>query len=237
MPRTYTRSQLRTRALRYADHENDTFGATAELDEMIDVAYARLWELLVEARLGYFASTTSSETTMSGTSATIALAADFGYLLAVEYKLDGEHFLNVPRIQEREVADHTVSADLAYGYKLDGANITLVPRPANGKVYRYRYIAAPAKLAADTTTVDGISGWEDYIPLDVALKIKIKEEADVRPLMALRQEILDRIEKARDNLVLLEPAHTRNLDADRYADPFYYDSGAPRGGSWMTRRW
>lgn len=46
----------------------------------------------------------------------------------------------------------------------------------------------------DSTTIDGISGWEEYVIIDAAIKAKIKQEEDVSELRVQKAEMKVRIE-------------------------------------------
>ena len=53
----------------------------------------------------------------------------------------------------------------------------------------------------ESTTLDGISGWEEYIVIDAAMKAMAKEESDIQPLLVRKQAMLKRLEdmaEARD---------------------------------------
>jgi hypothetical protein len=45
----------------------------------------------------------------------------------------------------------------------------------------------------DAVTFDGISGWEEYVIIDAAIKAKIKQEQDISDLKDQRNEMADRI--------------------------------------------
>ena len=66
--------------------------------------------------------------------------------------------------------------------------------PDNGILWAYQ---GPQSLFA--TTFDGISGYEDLVVLDAAIKCMVKEESDPSALMAQRTEWMDRINEAAAN--------------------------------------
>lgn len=47
--------------------------------------------------------------------------------------------------------------------------------------------------------VDGVSGWEEYILLDAAIKCMVKEESDPSSFAAQKQALLQRVESAAEN--------------------------------------
>ncbi len=53
----------------------------------------------------------------------------------------------------------------------------------------------------DSTLLEGISGWEEYVVIDSAIKAQIKQEGDVAPLLQQKADMKARIEamaEARD---------------------------------------
>ena len=62
-----------------------------------------------------------------------------------------------------------------------------------------------AKLVQDNQIVDGVSGWEEYIIVDAARKILLKEESDTSFLLAEKQALLTRIESAAENRNASDP--------------------------------
>lgn len=214
MARTYTRSQMRTRIRALVDHENDTFPADAVYNDWIDVAYARLWALLVESGLGYFAETTESWVT-TGSTGVHAVPADFGWLLALEYS-DTDGWRELERLDERNLAAYTTTnATYPAGFRMNGANVVLMPTPASGQTYRIRYLAAPSKFTNDADTIDGVAGWEDYIAQDVAAKVRQREEADPRPFLQERAAIEARIAAEAQNRTLYRTHRIQNTDQRR----------------------
>ncbi len=84
-------------------------------------------------------------------------------------------------------------------YRLYGNQLWLTPIPSQGQTLQIRYVPRMAQLTNDGDTVDGISGWTEYIIIDAAIKCLQKEESDVSVLMAQKQAMLARIEAAAEN--------------------------------------
>lgn len=55
------------------------------------------------------------------------------------------------------------------------------------------------KMFDYTTTVDGVSGWEEFIVVDAAMKAMGKEESDMQPLMVRKAALLQRIQDIAEN--------------------------------------
>lgn len=58
---------------------------------------------------------------------------------------------------------------------------------------------------ADTDTVDGVSGWEEYIIVDTCIKAMAKEESDPSVFIAQKNALIKRIEEAAENRDIGEP--------------------------------
>jgi len=86
-------------------------------------------------------------------------------------------------------------------YSIEGPIIRLFPEPGSAYNVKLWYIPYAAVLDKDSDTFDGINGWEHYVVLDTAISMLAKEESDIRPLMAERQEIealIDELASTRD---------------------------------------
>lgn len=218
MPRTYTRLELRTVIRQRADMVNSLFVTDAEFNTYIDQSYAWLYDLLVGAYgEDYFVSNVDFTTTVNTTFYSFATIA-----LDTFYKLHGIGLL--------EGNGHEIILQkYMQGQRGDTTNL-----PEAGKIIRVYYIPAPSKLASDAATVDGVSGWEELIIVDCAIKAKDKEESDTQVLMQEREYLLLRIEQMsqnRDANMPDKPTDVRSRFDWDYFDDFYrthtfdYNSG------------
>lgn len=192
MARSYTLAQLRTAAKRRADMENSTFVSDVEWNTYISASYGELYALLVNSGFDFFESTQTITT--DGTNASYALPADFGWCKGVDYVLDSQRKIDLALLQYHERNLFPVSAGKAIAYRVAGSNVTLYPRPPSGQSYILNYIPVPADLTTDGQTVDGVSGWEELIVLDAAIKALSKEESDTTHLERERERIRKRIQ-------------------------------------------
>jgi len=101
------------------------------------------------------------------------------------------------------------------------AYLWLVPLPSNGQTVGVRYVPRLTPVANDTDVADGVSGWEEYIVVDVAIKALAKEESDPSVMMARKMALLKRIEEASENRDVGSPATVADVRDD-----------FGRGGSW-----
>lgn len=211
MSRTYTRAEIVARARFYADMPSTSYVTAAQINELVDVEYAKLWEMLVESGRGYFPVLNQLYTT-DGLTDELTLPATCGFVIDVLYRPDDQTLIPLDRITTVESPEYPVSADLAEVYRLSGNYVTLVPRPASGKTYVVRYHAAPSKFTLDADTIDGVAGWEDYLCLGIAVKLCVKEQTRSAELRAMQQEEKERILAGRDKRLLHTPGRVRNVD-------------------------
>ena len=81
-----------------------------------------------------------------------------------------------------------------YRYRLLGVDQMLVtPLPQGGFTIQLWYAPRLTPLAQLTDQVEGVSGWEEIIELDMAIKALTKEESDASVLIAARNEAVQRI--------------------------------------------
>lgn len=65
----------------------------------------------------------------------------------------------------------------------------------------------PLFFWTDAATMDGISGWEEYVVIDAAIKAQIKQEADVNDLRVQKNEIKMRIESMAEGRDIGQASH------------------------------
>jgi hypothetical protein len=81
-----------------------------------------------------------------------------------------------------------------YRYRLQGQNsFWLTPKPQAGFTIQVWYAPRLTPLVNLTDTLEGVSGWEEIIELDMAIKALVKEESDPSALIAARNETVQRI--------------------------------------------
>lgn len=116
-------------------------------------------------------------------------------------------------------------------YRLWGEFLQLVPIASAGQTIRIWYSPKPSQLLNATDIVKAISGWEEYIVVDVCMKALAKTEEEVNVFMMQKAALVKRIEEAAQNRNVGEPqtvsdARTRNFS--------WSDSGSEfSGGSGM----
>ena len=195
---------LRTQARQRADQVNSTFIADAELTGYVNNSLAELYDLLVSRYEGYYILPPVTFTIASG-AYTYTLPSDFYKLKGLDRNLSGDEWYSIQafNFQERNQLARPItrtilgSSDLAY--RILGSKIYFVPTALAPWTYRIWYIPQYTPLVADGDTADCVNGWEEYIVLDAAIKMMIKEESDVSALFMLKQALIERIEAMADN--------------------------------------
>lgn len=175
MARLVTRAILRARTRQRADVENDPHVSDPEVNDLVQEAVPRVWDILVGAAPpDYY----SKEAAVTGVAGQIVyplsdIAADFYKLRRVW--IDGGNG------KRREV---TIARDDVRD---------MMQPPAGGEAVIVRYIPCAPLFDDDDSTFDGINGWEELIVLEAAIDIVVKQERDPSALMAKRARDEERI--------------------------------------------
>ncbi len=190
MARSFTATLITTAAKQRADMVNSTFVSDTEWLTYISASYAHLYDLLVKADPGW------AENTQTLTAASTALPSDYYGTKAVYYVPSTNQYVPLKLVQENELHQYYTGggSSAPTGYRIAGANIVLLPAGTTVGTCIHYYVPAPADITAGATTVDGVSGWEEFIVLDCAIKARLKQESSVTELVRERDMILARIE-------------------------------------------
>lgn len=199
-----TLSEIRTIARQYADMVNSQFVTDAEFNSYINLSYFELYDILIQ-KYGddyYVASPYSFST--DGVTQQYTLPSNFYKFLGLDLQLG-----NTPNswvtIRSFMFGDRNRYAvpnfQSFYGvtnlrYRIFANTIFLTPIPAAGQNLRIWYVPRLTELVNDSDTVDGVSGWQEYLCLDAAIQALRKEESDVSVLLAQKQALINRIESA-----------------------------------------
>jgi len=200
MAKTVTLAELRTRSRERADMVYSTFISDTEFNQLINTLIDELHDLLTESSQDYAVSSTNI--TVGSGSNTIALPADFFKLRGLDLYNDPNDPLPVRRFNFEERNDFSGSSYYsAYNYapvryRLLGSNILLEPPEAAPGTYRVWYHPVATKLTSDVATFDGVTGWDEYVVVGVAIKALDKEKSDVGALLLEKEELKKRILKS-----------------------------------------
>lgn len=201
-----TLGAVRLAAQQKADMVNSAFISKQEWNDYINKSYAALYDLLIQAYADdYYVASPFSITTDSRTPALYNLPSNFYKLLGVDLAINGtdtwatitKHLFS-QRNRNSYNTNNSVIGNPRLKYRLVGNQVSF-PGAGSSRTLRLWYIPRPTALLADYHVLDGISGWEEYVILDAAIKALGKEESDASLLLAQKQEITTRIEAAKNN--------------------------------------
>lgn len=198
-----TLSELRTLAQQYADMVNNDFVTTAEWNSYLNLGYFKLYNILVE-KYGddYFA--TSQNYTTDGTTYQLTLPSNFFKFLGLDLQLGNtpDSWVTIRPFMFGDRNRYAVpNVQSVYGasnlrYRVFADTLFLTPVPAAGQTLRMWYVPRMEELVNDGDTVDGISGFQEYIALDAAEAALRKQEDDISQILAQKAMVVTQIESA-----------------------------------------
>jgi len=190
-------SELRDRILFQADLEHESnngpWVTTSRLNAYINWSRRRLDAYL--ARYDLQQDESSVDISPDGSTnydLTAEGASDYLAALGVYYLATNGNELWIPRHGGRDRPSNTGTNQYARSYRIYGKKLEFNPVLSTG-TYRLHYVPEPATLSDDTDTVDYPWGWEEWIVLQVSMKLRQKDEtADdqlKRDFLELKAEI------------------------------------------------
>lgn len=234
MATTMTLTELKNAVRQRSDMENSQFVKDAELTSYINQSYFELYDLLVQ-KYGdnYFVASPYNFTT-DGTNDEYTLPTDFYKLLGVDLALSNstDSWVTIKPFNFAERNRYAVpNFQSFYGitnlrYRLMGNKLKFTPIPQANQQMRIWYVPRMNTLVNNTDTVDGISGWTEYIIIDAAIKCLQKEESDTTVLMAQKIGIIERIENAAENRDAGFPRTVADVAFSNYEFPYGSGSGS-----------
>lgn len=233
MATTMTLLELRNASRQRSDMVNSQFVSDAELNSYINQSYFELYDILVGAYGENYYVAPPYLITTDGVNQFFSLPADFYKALGVDVQVSSpvsnNAFWTLKEFSFAERNKYAVpNTQLYFGitnlrYRIQGDQLWLNPLPQANQVIRLFYIPRMTTLASDTDTVQGVSGWTEYIIIDAAIKCLQKEESDVSVLMAQKQAMLQRIEAMAQNRDAGMPSTVADAQS---SNSFYPYSGA-----------
>lgn len=214
-----TLAQLRTRARERADMElgsgqsaTDHFITNTELNSYINASIAELYDLLVKA---YDADYYLTSSTVTGVASTLeySLPNDF-------YKMKGLDREDGTPVKKFLFAKRNNGG---LKYRLRSSKLRFSDYPVVGEVFTLWYIPKPTELSADADTFDGINGWEEYVIVDAAIKMRTKEETDTTDLKMEKQALKSRIEDMSQDRDTGEPERIADVRDNSNVDSFGWE--------------
>jgi hypothetical protein len=234
MATTMTLLALRTAVRQRSDMVNDQFISDSELTSYINQSYFELYDILVQ-KYGdnYYVANPYSIST-DGSNQLYSLPTDFYKLLGVDLALSNtaDSYVTIRPFNFTDRNRYAVpNFQSFYGvtnmrYRLNGDKLWLTPTPASGQTIKVWYVPRLTTLSADGDTVDGISGWTEYIIVDACIKALAKQESDVTVFALQKAELIKRIESAAENRDAGNPA---TVGDTQFSDIWSSGSGSGYG--------
>ncbi len=220
---TLTLQQLITAIRQRADMVNSQFITDSELTSYINQSYFELYDLLVQKYADdYFVQTPYIFTTVQ-TTQFYPLPSDFYKLLGVDISVstDQNSWFTLRSFMFPERNMNTIPNYQGYWYnnlqyKVVGNQLWLTPVPIGGQTIRLWYVPELTTLVNLSDTVDGISGWTEYIIVDCCIKAYVKEESDPSVFMQQKMALIQRIESAAENRDAANPQRVSDVRRSDY---------------------
>lgn len=244
-PGQTTLGSIRLQAQQRCDFVNNTYITTAEWNSYINASMFELYDILVQ-KFGndYFVGIPYTFTTANGVntatqSSTYNLPGDFFKGLRTEVALNPGDPNSWVTLRQFEFIQGNLwnfpNVYTFYGltnlrYRFNGNNLMIVPIPSSGQTIRIWYVPRSATLINDTDTLDGFSGWEEYIVTDACIKALTKEESDCSVFLAQKAALLQRINEAAENRNIGEPETVSDSKTRNFS---WSDDNGGMGGSGM----
>lgn len=212
--------QIKTRARERSDMVNSQFISDSELTSMINASYAELYDLLVQTYEDYFITGPTAFTLVSGDEGVYSLPSDFYKLKGVDAGGSGNWFELYPfnwntRNARNRNLSRVYTGDIDKTYRLIGSNLRIEPDDNATGSYQLWYIPSYTALVSDSDSIDSNitrNNWEEYIVIDVAMKMLVKEESDIRPLTVEKQAMKRRIESAAGERDIDQPERVSDVN-------------------------
>jgi hypothetical protein len=218
-----SRLQLRERARQRADQERSTFVSDAELNIYLQQSWYELYDILVSRFEDYYSQTLT--TTVGAGSSEITLPADLYKLRGVDYQLDGTTFATLrqfnflERNKRARNFDRLIAGRRNIVYRMMGNKLLLLPEQDAAGTYRLWYIPRCPTLSSDSSVVDNVLDFDEYIVVDAAIKMMVKEESDPAALLLEKQALKARIESMAAGRNAGEPMTVQDVvTSDMYAE-------------------
>jgi hypothetical protein len=209
--------ELRNRSRQRADMVNSKFITDAELNTYINASNAELYDLLIASRgENYFVLSYNFTTSINQD--TYALPADFYKLMGVDFVTSSTQAITLKafRWQERNRFREPFYNVRNYNlmYQVRGDDLVFIPTPNGAQQIRLWYIPLPQELTLDTDAFNGINGYEEYVVIDAAIKMRVKEESPVEELLLAKENMRQRILSASAGRDSGEPARVVDTDSN-----------------------
>jgi hypothetical protein len=224
---TITLLELRNQARQRADMEDSEFVEDSELTSYINSSIAELHDILIQAYSSdYYIESVTFNTVVNQADYDLPNGTNYSgakqlyKLRGVDAKLNGQDFLTIRPFNFNERNRYEQSGVWnVYGlptirYRMVGNKLKFTPYPDQATEVKLWYIPVATKLINDSDTLDDLNQYSEYVVVDAAIKMRIKEETDVSELMAQKKALVDRITYAAQNRDVAQPESISDIYAE-----------------------
>jgi len=233
-----TLAQLRTAARQRADMQASDFVSDSEANDYINQSLAELHGMVVaaygedyfvtETSLSYAANAISAALPdgcfkVRGVAALVSEGTPNRYVTLRQYNYNTRYAWTSPGVGQGIVSNQWSNIR----YRAENGLLKITPPPTSATTLLLAWIPEVTELVDDTDTTevnDSLNGWLEYVVVDVAIKMKDKQESDTSVLERQREKLVRRIE-----------AETANRDAGDAET--IRDVNASGNGSWFEGYW
>lgn len=217
MARLITVGTIIEKARQRADQENSDLVSEPEAIGYVEDSYLHLYDILVSKNEDYYTEFTADQTI---TSDELSLPDNFYKLVGVDVKDAGEYRTLKPYMQNErnELSGITPFPwnNSYMRYRLIKDKVKFIGKDNYSDTVRILYIPTPDELTSTVDEVDGVNGWEQYIIVDVARKMAMKEESYTKGFEAELMKIEQRIEAMAEERDNSQSARVQDVSRDRY---------------------
>lgn len=232
MAANVTLANLRTRARLYADERPGgagTFITDTELNAILNDCIRELYDLLIAARGHEYYITGSSISIVAGTSQ-YNLPATFYELKSLNLIWSAREWEPVHDFETLEAPQLVNSSTWGRwspkGFRLTAGIITILPVPTSAVTADLSFIPTFTDLSMDSSTFDGVNGWELLATLDAAIAMRALQKLETTDLERRRERQYVRIEGLAADRAAAEPK--RVLDVNPEANRSLWLERLPR---------
>jgi len=197
---TVTLASLRTQARQRADMENSNFVTDSELNQYINSSIAELHDL-------FLSQPDSDYNVMQYTFSIVDnqdqydLPADFYKLRGVDLALNQGASTRYLTLKPFNFNERNRNSDLPFNfiwgpalrYRLVGNKIVFTPIPSGSYSIQLWYVPLAQTLSADGDILNDLNAFSEYVVVDAAIKMRLKEESDVTILEKMKSDMRARI--------------------------------------------
>lgn len=219
---SFNRLALRTQVRERTGLESSLYPTDAEINTCLDASGAELWGILTTkfTDIGLTKSAfniVANQADYSFTTLSTAVT-NFFKLRGLDLLVSGSSGyqpMTKWELEERRLYDRYPNFQAGwprYVYRLNGdEGFELTPTPPNAGTGRLWYIRTYTPFIDDTSTLNGVNGWEEFVIVDACIKVRAKLDLPIDAFMMQKGALMDRINKEAENLDANKPMRIKQV--------------------------